>query len=447
MINKKLVIIGGDAAGMSAASKIRREQPEREIVVFERGNHTSYAACGIPYYIGGQIKSSENLIARKPEIFIGKNNIDVRIQQEVTEIDIENKKVKVKNNNEYYWESWDELLIATGASPIVPPLQGIDAKGIFSLSTLQSGIDVFNYIGNFHPKKAVVIGGGYIGIELVEALHNLSMDVTLIDKAPQLMSTLDKDMADLIFNYLKKQGVKVFLEEELSKFEKDNDDKLKAVITDKQSIDADIAILGMGVKPNSELAKKAGIEIGESKAIQVNKNLETSIPNIWAAGDCAESFHLITHKYVNIALGTVASKHGLVAGINIAGGNEQFPGVLGTAITKFNSMEIARTGLSEREAKYLGIEFISQKISSTNRASYYPGAEKITVKLLADKNNNRIIGGQIVGGNGSAKRIDIVVTAIAAEFTAQQLVNLDLAYAPPFSRVWDPIQIAARRFI
>ncbi|MFO8055039.1 MAG: FAD-dependent oxidoreductase [Bacteroidales bacterium] len=449
MNKRKLIVIGGNAAGMTAASKIRREQPEREIIVFERGNHTSYIACGMPYYIGGQVESEEHLIVRKPEVFRQNQDIDVRIRHVVTEIDPKNKSVKIKNLDEEkdFREQWDDLLIATGASPIVPKMENIDASGVFALSTLQNGIDVFNFIKEKDPAKAVIVGGGYIGIEMAEAFLGSSIDVTLIDMAPQLMTTLDKDMADLILEYMTQQQVKVFLEEKLVKFEKNADDSVKSVITDKQAIPADIVILGMGVKPNAELAAHAGIKLGAKGAIRVNKGLETSVPNIWAAGDCAESFHLLTQKQVHIALGTVASKHGLVAGINISGGSAEFPGVLGTAITKFNEMEISRTGLSEKETKDLGVDYESATITSVTPAGYYPGSEKISVKLVVNKESQGILGGQIVGFKGAAKRIDTIVTAITAGFTVQQLMDLDLAYAPPFSTAWDPVQIAARKLV
>ena len=449
MNKRKLVVIGGDAAGMTAASNIRREQPEREIVVFERGNHTSYAACGMPYYIGGQVESEEHLIVRKPEVFRQKQNIDVRIRHEVVEIDQKDQRVKVRNIDEgkEFWEPWDDLLIATGASPIVPEMENIDANGIFALSTLQSGIDVFNFIEKKKPAKALVVGGGYIGIEMAEAFLGRSIDVTLIDMAPQLMTTLDKDMAALILKYLKEKQVKVLLEEKLVKFEKNADGSVKSVITDKQTIPSDIVILGMGVKPNSEIASRAGIKLGANNAIQVNKRLETSASHVWAAGDCAESYHLLAQKQVHIALGTVASKHGLVAGINISGGSAEFPGVLGTAITKFNEMEVSRTGLSEKEAIDLKIDYKAEKITSDNPAGYYPGSEKITVKLVFNKQSKRILGGQIVGFRGAAKRIDTIVTAITAGLTLQQLMDLDLAYAPPFSTAWDPVQLAARKFV
>lgn len=446
MNKRKLVVVGGDASGMTAASKIKREQPEREIVVFERGNHTSYAACGMPYYIGGEVESGEDLIARKPEVFREKQNIDVRIRHEVIEVDTKNKRVKVRNLDEEkeYWEPWNDLLIATGASPIVPNMENIDASGVFALSTLQSGINVFNFIKKNKPVKAVIVGGGYIGIEMAEAFLGRSIDTTLIDMAPQLMATLDKDMADLILEYMTEQQVKVFLEEKLVNFEKNEDGSIKSVITDKQTIPADIVILGMGVKPNSEIAAHTSIKLGAKDAIQVNKRLETSVPNIWAAGDCAESFHLLTQKQVHIALATVASKHGLVAGINISGGSAEFPGVLGTAITKFKEMEISRTGLSEKEAKDLGVDYEAETITSVSPAGYYPGSEKISVKLVVNKQTQRILGGQIVGFKGAAKRIDTIVTASTAGLTVQQLMDLDLAYAPPYSTAWDPVQIAAR---
>ncbi len=443
----KLVVIGGDAAGMSAASKVRRERPGYEIVVFERGNHTSYSACGMPYYIGGEIKSEEQLIARKPEVFIQKQNIDVRIRHEVIEIDATNKRVKVINldSGDNFWEQWDNLLIATGASPFVPEMDNIDAEGVFSLSTLQSGIDVNNFIKLHKPKRAVVVGGGYIGIEMAEALNGLEMEVTLIDMAPQLMTTLDRDMSEIVLEHIKSYNVNVFLEERLVKLQKDNEGRVKSVVTDKQTIPADIVILGMGVKPNSELAARAGIKLGANNAIMVNTRLETNFSDIWAAGDCAESFHLLAKKQVHIALGTVANKHGLVAGINISGGNAEFPGVIGTAITKFHNLEISRTGLSEKEAKDLGIDYQAESISSVNPAGYYPGFGKITVKMLVDKKTKTILGGQIIGAKGSAKRIDTLATAITAKLTAQQLTDLDLAYAPPFSTTWDPVQIAARK--
>ncbi len=432
---------------MSAASKVRRVQKDREIVVFERGYHTSYAACGMPYYIAGQVEDSDRLIARKPEIFRKKQNIDVRVRHEVIRIDTTDKIVVVNDleKGEEFREGYGELLIATGAIPVKPDLPGMDAKGVFSLSILQTGIEVYKYIESIKPQTAVIVGGGYIGIEMAEALLERGMKVSLVDMAPQVMTTMDPDMAGLISDYMRKEGVEVYLEEKLERLEVGSGGRVDAVVTDKQTLEADLVITGMGVRPNSGLVKDAGIETGVREAIRINKKMQTTVPGVWAAGDCAESYHLITGEPTFIALGTVANKHGLTAGTNISGGDVEFPGVLGTAITKFNDMEIARTGLSEKEAESLGRKFRSASIEARTRAGYYPGSDKITVKLLADAKTNRLLGGQIVGMQGAGKRIDTIATALTAGMTARNIMDLDLSYAPPFSPVWDPVQIAARK--
>ncbi len=449
MNDRKLVVIGGDAAGMSAASKVRRTQNKREIVVFERGGHTSFAACGMPYYVAGMVDDVDKLIARKPEVFRKNQNIDVRIHHEVVGIDIEKKEVRVRNlqDDVVFDEHYDDLLIATGAVPLAPDLPGMDAEGVFSLSVLQTGIDVYRYIEQNRPAKAVVVGGGYIGIEMAEALLHREMDVTLIDMAPQVMPTMDSDMAGIISDYMQKEGVAVGLEEKLEQLETDDDGRVSAVVTDKRKLEADLVITGLGVRPNTSIAREAGIGLGAADAVRVNKRMETSAPNVWAAGDCAESHHLVTGKQTFIALGTVANKHGLVAGTNISGGDAVFPGVVGTAITKFNELEIARTGLSEKEAKDLGIACKSTVIEARTRSGYYPGSGKISVKLCADEQDGRLLGGQIAGMQGAGKRIDTLATAITAGMTARNLMDLDLSYAPPFSPVWDPVQIAARRLM
>ena len=446
MTDRKLVVIGGDAAGMSAASKVRREHPEREIVVFERGRHTSYAACGMPYYIAGQIDSAEKLVARAPKVFREKQRIDVRTRHEVVAIDTTNRRVGVRDLDAIreFEESWDDLLIATGAAPIVPDLPNIRAPGVFSLSTLQSGIDVFEDIERHAPRRAVIVGGGYIGIEMAEALLDRDLEVTLIDMAPQLMNTMDPDMADGIAKAMRDAGVELFLEEALKTIETGPDGRVRQLTTDQRRLDADLVILGIGIRPASELAKPAGIELGAAGAIRVDRQMRASVPNVWAAGDCAESFHIVKEEPTFIALGTVANKHGLVAGINLSGGDVEFPGVLGTAITRFQDLEIARTGLSEKEAKDVGIAYRAKTIEALTRSHYFPGAAKIKVKLVVEEGTGRVLGGQIVGRAGAAKRIDTIAAAITARMTAEQVAYLDLAYAPPFSPVWDPVQTAAR---
>lgn len=445
MTKRKLVVIGGDAAGMSAASKVRRIHKDWEIIVFERGRYTSYAACGMPYFIAGLVESADHLIARTPEVFREKQDIDVRILHEIVKIDPGKKRVRVRNLEEAseFWESYDDLLIATGASPVRPEVAGIDAKGIFGLSTLQSGLDVFNYISDHEPKKAVIVGGGYIGIEMAEALLARKMNVSLLDMASEVMITMDPDMGKLISEYMRENGVDLYLGEKLDHFETKRG-KVSSIVTDKRTLGTDLVILGMGTVPNSSLARKAGLELGAKDAIRINKKMETSVAHIWAAGDCAESFHLVSEKQVHIALGTVANKQGLIAGENISGGNMEFPGVVGTAITKIKELEISRTGLNEKELKDLGISYKTSTIISSTRPGYYPGAEEINVKLLIEKAGGRLLGGQIVGKQGAAKRIDILATAITARMTVRDLLVLDLSYAPPFSPVWDPLQIAAR---
>lgn len=289
----------------------------------------------------------------------------------------------------------------------------------------------------------MVVGGGYIGLEMAEALVRHGLEVSLVNRSPQVMVTLDYDMGALVSEALRALGVNLYLEETLSAFETKND-KVTGIVTDKRTLPADIVVLGLGVRPNTALAAAAGIPLGEKGAIRVNERMETGLPGIWAAGDCAESFHQVSRRPFYIALGTVANRQGRVAGINLGGGYATFPGVVGTAVTKICQMEVARTGLQEKEIAALGLEHVSAVIKSRTRAGYYPGSGEITVKLLAEKGSGRLLGGQIVGLEGSAKRIDTVATALHAGFTVEEMINLDLGYAPPFSPVWDPVVTAAR---
>jgi NADPH-dependent 2,4-dienoyl-CoA reductase/sulfur reductase-like enzyme len=443
--NKKLVVIGGDAAGMSAASQAKRRLPELEIVVLESSPRTSFSACGIPYYVGRVVDTEEKLIMRTPEMFRNQDGIDVRQLHEVEEIDTAGGRVHVRDlkSGRLAWESYDQLLIATGAVPISPDLPGADAADIYSVSTIKSGLDIRRRLDKGDIKKAIIVGGGYIGLEMAEALVLNGLEVSLISRPPQVMGTLDEEMGALVSQALRDIGVTLYLDEELTAFEATSG-KVTGVVTDKRNLSADIVILGLGVRPNTALARAAGIPLGEKGSIRVNERMETGIDGIWAAGDCAESFHLVSRKPFYVALGTVANRHGRVAGINLGGGYATFPGVVGTAVTKICQVEVARTGLQEKEIKALGLEHVSAVIKSHTKASYYPGAEEITVKLLAEKGSGRLLGGQIVGLEGSAKRIDTLATALHAGFTVEEMINLDLGYAPPFSPVWDPVVIAAR---
>jgi len=311
------------------------------------------------------------------------------------------------------------------------------------VNTLQSGLEIRRRLDSGGVKRGVIVGGGYIGLEMAEAFVRVGLEVSLINRAPQVMVTLDYDMGALVSQALRDLGVNLYLEETLTAFVTEAG-RVTGVVTDKQTLPADIVVLGLGVRPNTALAAAAGIPLGENGSIRVNERMETGIAGIWAAGDCAESFHLVSRRPFYIALGTVANRQGRVAGINLGGGYATFPGVVGTAITKICQLEVARTGLQEKEIAALGLEHVSATIKSRTRAGYYPGSGEITVKLLAERGSGRLLGGQIVGMEGSAKRIDTVATALHAGFNVEEMINLDLGYAPPFSPVWDPVVTAAR---
>jgi NADPH-dependent 2,4-dienoyl-CoA reductase/sulfur reductase-like enzyme len=381
-----------------------------------------------------------------PEEFKTDYGIDARVLHEVEEIDPKNRRVLVNclQSKKGWWESYDHLLIATGALPFCPKVPGWEAGGIFGLHSLQSGLVVRTFVDTEAPKKAVVIGGGYIGLEMAEALTMRGLDVSLVDRGVQVMNTLDPDMGSLVSDALVEAGVKLYREEALEAFEV-ADGRVKAVVTNKRTLAADMVILGLGVRPNTELAAKAEIPLGVRNAIRVNDRMQTAIDSIWAAGDCVESHHLVSRRFVNIALGTIANKQGRVAGINLGGGYATFPGVVGTAASKICKWEVARTGLNESEIRETGLEFVTARIESTTRASYYPNAGPITVKILAEKGSGRLLGAQIVGIEGAAKRIDIFATALHAGMSVQEMINLDLSYAPPYSNAWDPVLIAVRQ--
>lgn len=442
---KRILIIGGNAAGMSAAMQARRLRKDLEIKVFEKGRYVSYASCGLPYFVGRMVEDIESLVVRGVDDFRAKG-IDVQTRMDAKEIDIAEKTVVVENlaDGGIFRERWDELVIATGAIPIRPNIDGIDAEGVFLIKNLDDGIRIRDFIARRSPKKGVIVGGGYIGIEMAEAFLRWDLEITVIDMLPQLMGTIDADMAKQIERAMQAEGIEVLLGERLVGFEVKKG-RVEAVRIETREIPADLVLVAIGIRPDTGLAKSAGIPLGFKDAIRINSQCRTEIDGIWACGDCAESIHLVTGKPTWVALGTVANKQGRVAGINIAGGNASFPGVVGTAITKFLDLEIARSGLSQRELVENGFEFVSSRIDGHTLPGYYPGTSPISVKLHAQKATGRLLGGQIVGREGSAKRIDVIAVALHAGLTVEELINLDLSYAPPFSPTWDPIQIAARQ--
>jgi NADPH-dependent 2,4-dienoyl-CoA reductase/sulfur reductase-like enzyme len=341
-------------------------------------------------------------------------------------------------------EPYDKLLIATGAVPVRPPVPGIGARGVFGVNTLDSGLAVRRWIEERRPRRAVVVGGGYIGLEMAEAMNcHLGLETSVIERAPQVMGTLDPDMGRMVGEALREVGMSLYLEEGLTAIQTEGD-RAVAVETDRRTLEADIVLLGLGVAPNSGLAREAGLPLGVRDAIVVDEGMRTPVEGIYAAGDCVQIRNLASGRPFHVALGTTANKMGRVAGINLAGGEATFPGALGTAVCKICRYEVARTGLLEREMGDLGIDWVAASAESETRAGYYPGAGSITVKLLAERGTGRLLGGQIVGVEGAAKRIDILAAALTARMTVDQLVDLDLSYAPPFSPVWDPVQTAAR---
>ncbi len=448
-MSERLVVIGGDAAGMTAASRARRRRDpdELEIVAFERGPYTSYSACGIPYLVGDLVSQVDELVARSPEEH-RRNGIDVRTEHEVVAIDLNPRRVQVRDlsdHNAERDEPFDQLVVATGAVPVRPDLPGIDTDGIFGVQTLAEGVTVRRAVDDRAPRHAVVVGGGYIGLEMAEALVRRGLEVALVDRTEQPMATaLDDDMGALVRDALRAVGVTLHMGESVDGFDTEAG-AVRAVRTSQRTLPADLVVLGLGVRPNSDLAERAGIAVGQTGGVVTDARMETSVGGVWAAGDCVESFDRVTGRPVVVALGTHANKQGRVVGINVTGGEARFPGVVGTAASKICAYEVARTGLTERQASEAGVDVVTAKIESTTRARYYPGASAITVKVVVERPGGRIVGAQIVGEEGAAKRIDVLATAIWNRMPVDEVASLDLSYAPPFSPVWDPVLVAARK--
>ena len=445
---ERLIVVGADAAGMSAASQARRRRgpQDLEIVAFERGHYISYSACGIPYFVGDVVGEVDDLIVRTPQQFRSNSSIDVHIRHEVSAIDLDKGAVQVRDVDAAgeTWEGFDQLVVATGAKPIKPALPGSEARGLFGVQVLDDGVAIRKAVEDEEPKRAVVVGGGYIGLEMAEAFVQRGMEVALVEMASQPMSTLDADMGALVADGVRKLGVDVFLEEPVRGFDT-RDGRIDAVVTAARTLPADIVVLGLGVEPNVDLAREAGIPIGPSGGICVDRQMRTQVDSVWSAGDCAEKWHRVSRRAVVIPLGTHANKEGRVAGINIGGGYETFPGVIGTAVSKICDLEIARTGLKEAEAVNAGFQTVAVVVDSSTRAGYYPGAAAIKTKLIVEKVSGRLLGAQIIGREGAAKRIDVLATALWNGMTVDEMLNMDLSYAPPFSPVWDPVLIAARK--
>lgn len=434
------MVIGGDAGGMAAASGVRRMKPDLEIVVLEKGVRTSYAPCGIPYHVGGEVPDVEDLVARAPEVFRETQGIDVRLRHEAVAVDLDARTVEALDLEGGTTETlgFDQLMLGTGARPVRPAWPGVDLPHVHHAHTLADAAALAEAAAGIEGRPVAVVGGGYIGLEMAEAFLLRGAQVTLLDIAPRLLGNLDADMAGLVADAMERYGVELRLEHHITAIEPGR------LLTEEGVVPADLVVLGMGVVPNGELAAAAGLTTGVRGSIVVDDH-QRAADGVYAAGDCCQSIQRVTGAPTWIALGTVANKQSRVAGINLGGGDARFPGVLGTAVTKLCDTEVARTGLSEAEAADAGLDAVATVIESSTRADYYPGSGPIVVKLVHERDSRRLLGGQIVGAPGAGKRIDTIATALWGGLGVDDLVNLDLAYAPPFSPVWDPVNTAARR--
>jgi NADPH-dependent 2,4-dienoyl-CoA reductase/sulfur reductase-like enzyme len=445
-MSDRVVVVGADAAGMSAASQAKRVDDSLEIVALERGTHTSYSACGIPYWVGGVVPAADALVASTPQQHRA-NGIDLRLRSEAMALDLDRREVEVRDHAgaSTYRLGFDHLVLATGARPRQPDVPGVDAQGIHGVQTLDDGERLLESLER-EPRRAVVVGGGYIGIEMAEAMFLRGLDVTVLTRSAEPMATLDPDMGSQVHRAMEAIGIDVRTRVRLDGFETDEDGRVTAVVTDAGSFQADLVVLGTGVAPETTLAREAGLLLGRWGGLVTDLQMRVfDADGVWAAGDCVESIDLVSGNRVHVALGTHANKQGRVLGTNLGGGYATFPGVVGTAVSKVCELEIARTGLREADCDAVGYRWLAVTVDSTTRAGYYPDAAPITVKLVVEQRTGRLLGGQIVGREGAAKRVDILAVALWNRMTVEEIAMLDLGYAPPFSPVWDPVLIAARK--
>ncbi|HIP96593.1 MAG TPA: NADH oxidase, partial [Anaerolineae bacterium] len=405
----------------------------------------SYGSCGLPYYVSGLIEDHNTLVVRTPAQF-AKRDIEVHLHHEVTEIVPENRRLRVTNlaDGGSWYESYDKLLIATGGRPaLLPGFSLGDLSGVFVMRTVEDGVAIRDFIQRERPRRAVIIGAGYIGMETAESFHTLGLETTVIGRPPQVLKRFDPDMAQLVQDELESKGIQLSLGDEVKALEGDTRGRVRRVISSKGVFEADLVLLALGVRPNVALAKAAGVALGETGAIATDSQMRTNLPGVFAAGDCAEAYHRVTGRGAYIPLGTTANKQGRVAGANLGGGQAEFEGVVGTTITKVLDVYAALTGLAEKEARALGYAVHSTTIKAGSRAHYYPGGRPMHVKLVVEEGSGHLLGGQIVGDEGAGPRIDVLAAALHKGMTVEELSRLDLAYVPPIAPVWDPLLVAA----
>lgn len=439
----KVIIVGGVAGGATAAARIRRLDESAQIVMFERSGYVSYANCGLPYYIGGVIEDEGELTLQTPQSFRQRFAVDVRVRHEVMAINPAAKTVTVCNlaNGEVWEESYDKLVLAPGAKPSLPNFSGVDEDGVFTLRTVEDTLRIKRFVEEKQPKTAVLAGGGFISLEMAENLANLGVQVTIAQAGNQLMDILDADMACFVHNLLRQKGIKLQFGSYVSGFARDDDGTLLTLLDGQAPLKADMVLLAIGVTPDTALAAAAGLRLGMRGSIKVNERMETSAPDIYAVGDAVQINHLVTGQPSLVSLAGPANKQARIAADNICGGNSRYLGAQGSSVVKLFDMTIATTGINEKTAKELGITYDKVVLGPNSHATYYPGAQVMTVKVLYEQPTLRLLGAQIIGGEGVDKRIDVLATAMQAKLTAVQLKDLDLAYAPPYSSAKDPVNM------
>ena len=440
---KKILIIGGVAGGATAAARLRRLDEASEITMYERGEHISFANCGLPYYIGGSIAERDDLLLQTPESFSRRFNVDVRVQSEVLSIDRAEKTVTVYDikTGETYNSSYDTLILAPGGSPIIPPVEGIDSDGVFTLRSISDSDRIKGYINNNHPKKAIVIGGGFIGVEMAENLIDAGLEVSIVELSNQVIAPMDIDIVCEIQNHLRRKGVSLYLNNGLKRLTKNTGGGLIAELANG-TLTVDIVVLAIGVKPESSLAMKAGLKLGERGGIIVDKHMRTSDACIYALGDAVETTDFVSGHSAMIPLAGPANKQARIAADNICGYASEYSGTQGSAVIKVFDMTAAFTGINEKTAARLGMNYDKVFLWLPGHAGYYPGTGYMSMKVIFEKTSGRILGAQIAGYDGVDKRCDILSAAIRAKMTASDLTGLELCYAPPYSSAKDPVNMA-----
>ena len=438
----RVIIVGGIAAGTSSAAKLRRLHKEAEIVIYEKGDIVSFGACGLPYFVGDFFEDTERMIARTPEAFI-KSGVDVKTLHEVTNVDFENKKVVVKNLEEgtTFEDSFDKIMIATGASSIIPPIKNVNLENVHTLKSLQDGHKLKDLMKDEQNKKVAIIGAGFIGLEAVEAAKKYGKEVSVFQLGDRILQDVfDKEITDLLEEELRKHDVNLYLQETVT--ELIGEGKVQKVCTNNRQVEADVVIIATGVRPNTEFLKDSGLEMLRNGAIVVDKSGRTSIKDVYAAGDCASIYQIVQDEQSYVPLATGANKLGRIVGENLAGMESEFQGSLASSCIKVMDLEAGRTGIGEEKAKALGINYKTTFITDMNQTDYYPGQNKIYVKLIYDADSYVILGGQVAGYKEAVQRVNVLAACIFGKLTTKQLGMLDLCYAPPFARTWDVLNVA-----